>query len=167
MMELPTISKTSYGDSTRSLSAHDMIMGNVRPAALGGGKVFEEDVGLSGFGDLMKVGERARVAAQHQLHRPIILKENFVSRIVRVFIADPNENIPLDKRIIYKSEEFHTDLTDQELFFEANPAALLAAHNEYRVTVMDKKLSSQQREVKLEPARIRDLKMVVVDVAVF
>jgi hypothetical protein len=89
-------------------------------------------------------------------------------RIVRVFIADPNENIPLDKRVIYKSEEMLTDLTDQELFFEANPAALLAKHNELRTKTLDKKLTAAMNgERFLEPARIRDLKMVVVDIAAF
>lgn len=161
-MELPTIAKSTYGASTSALSAADLMLGNV---AFGGApdkavrldahkhwgaghRPFEEDVKLSAF----------------PAAKP---KEKFVSRIVRVFIADPNESLPLDKRILYKSEEFHTDLTDQELFFEANPAAMLAKHNEYRITVMDKRLSNPQREVKLEPARIRDLKMVVVDVATF
>lgn len=164
-MELPTIAKSTYGASASALSAADLMLGNVAFGGapnngvqtqdwhdlrkqLGVHRAFEEDVKLSAF----------------PAAKP---KEKFVSRIVRVFIADPNESLPLDKRILYKSEEFHTDLTDQELFFEANPAAMLAKHNEYRITVMDKKLSNPQREVKLEPARIRDLKMVVVDVATF
>lgn len=90
------------------------------------------------------------------------------TRIVKVFIVDTNENIPLEKRVIYSSDEKLTDLTDQELFFEANPAAMLAQHNELRAKTIDKKASERaNKDVFLEPARIRDLKMVVVDVAAF
>lgn len=88
-------------------------------------------------------------------------------RIVKVFIADSNENIPLLSRVLYTGEEKLTDLDDNELFFEIPIKALLDAHNEKRVTVIDKKKSTAVNQVLLEPARIRDLKMVVVDVAVF
>ena len=90
------------------------------------------------------------------------------ARIVKVFIADPSESLPLDKRVIYTGEEKLTDLTDQELFFEVEINALLKAHNDFRVTVNDKVQTEKfGREIKLEPARIRDLKMVVVTIAQF
>jgi hypothetical protein len=90
------------------------------------------------------------------------------ARIVKVFIADPNENIPLDKRVIYSGQEQLTDLTDQELFFDVPISELLAKHNELRKTTLDKKQADKfGRDVFLEPARIRDLKMVVVSVAEF
>jgi hypothetical protein len=153
MMELPTIAKTNYGSTSSALS-----FGGPDP-------------------ELVRWAEDAlaQSARRAQAHASLVLgainqpkeKPMPASRIVRVFIADPNESIPIDKRVLHASGEMHTDLTDQELFFEANPAALLAKHNEYRVTVLDKKLTNPQREIKLEPARIRDLKMVVVDVAVF
>jgi hypothetical protein len=151
MMELPAITKSIYG-STSSVFDPELV------------RMAEEAIARR-----PELGRPVAAQAQHhaaqQLHQP--KKELPVSRIVRVFIADPNESIPIDKRVLHASGEMHTDLTDQELFFEANPAALLAKHNEYRVTVLDKKLTNPQREIKLEPARIRDLKMVVVDVAVF
>lgn len=90
------------------------------------------------------------------------------ARIVKVFIADPNDNLPLEKRILYKGEEMLTDLTDQELFYEVPISELLSKHNEYRKTVVDKKQAEKfGRDIFLEPARIRDLRMVVVDVAKF
>lgn len=90
------------------------------------------------------------------------------ARIVKVFIADPNENISLDKRVVYSGEEKLTDLTDQELFFEVPISALLLDHNKVRVETVDKKQTEKfGREIFLEPARIRDLKMVVVTVAQF
>lgn len=93
---------------------------------------------------------------------------NMGARIVKVFIADTDENIPLEKRVLYSGTEKLTDLTDQELFFEVPIANLLDAHNKMRATTIDKKQSDKfGRDIKLEPARIRDLKMVVVTVAQF
>jgi hypothetical protein len=90
------------------------------------------------------------------------------ARIVKVFVADPNENLPLDKRVLYTGSEQLTDLTDQELFFEVPISELLKKHNELRVATRDKKAGNVNNEpVMLEPARIRDLKMVVVTVASF
>lgn len=90
-------------------------------------------------------------------------------RIVQVFIADPNENVPLEKSLLYQDKEPHlTDLTDQELFFELDIKNILDKHNEYRVTVTDKEASEgKNNDVKLEKAKIRDLKMTVVTVAQF
>ena len=86
-------------------------------------------------------------------------------RMVQVFIADPNDNVPLDDRMIYRGNQHLTDATDQELFFEINIVELLAAHNAKRVKVVDK--SVKDRVEYLEPVKIRDLRMVVVNVATF
>lgn len=95
-------------------------------------------------------------------------KETYTMRIVKVFIADPNENIPLEKRVIHSGEEKLTDLTDQELFFEVPIAELLKAHNGLRSKTIDKKQSEKfGRDIYLEPVRIKDLKMVVVAIAQF
>lgn len=90
------------------------------------------------------------------------------ARIVKVFMADTDENIPLDKRVLYTGDEKLTDSTDQELFFEIPVQELLTKHNDYRLTLTDKKASAKAgKDVQLEPLRIRDLKMVVVTVAEF
>lgn len=86
-------------------------------------------------------------------------------RIVKVFVADPNENVPVDKCLLIQGEEKLTELTDQELFFELDIKAALEKHNAYRVTVRNKAV--KEREEFLEPARIRDLKMTVVTIAQF
>lgn len=89
-------------------------------------------------------------------------------RITKVFIADINDNLPLDKRVLYSGDEKLTDLTDQELFFEVPITDLLAKHNAVRAATVDKKQAEKfGRDIFLEPARIRDLRMVVVDVAKF
>jgi hypothetical protein len=89
-------------------------------------------------------------------------------RIVKVFIADTDERLPLNKRILHTGEEQLTDLTDQELFFEVPIAELLKTHNALRMQTIDKKAAAKSdHEVFLEPVRIRDLKMVVVTVASF
>jgi len=89
-------------------------------------------------------------------------------RLVKVIIVDPNENIPLDKAVLVNENEKFTDLEDQELFFELDIKDILSNHNMYRVTCVDKKVSKNKDvDVFLEPARIRDLKMVVLTIAEF
>lgn len=89
-------------------------------------------------------------------------------RIVQVFIADTTEDIPLEFGLLYQGEPKFTDLTDEELFFEIGMKGLLDKHNIIREETLDKKATRKSgRDVFLEPARIRDLKMVVVDIAVF
>lgn len=89
-------------------------------------------------------------------------------RIVQVFIADTTEDIPLEFGLLYKGEGKFTDLTDEELFFEIGMKDLLDKHNIIREETLDKKATKKSgRDVFLEPARIRDLKMVVVDIAIF
>lgn len=90
------------------------------------------------------------------------------ARIVKVFIADPSEDLKLSERVLYTGEEKLTDLTDQELFFEVPIQELLSKHNLSRAKTLDKKQAEKfGRDIFLEPARIRDLKMVVVTVAQF
>ena len=84
-------------------------------------------------------------------------------RLVQVIIADPNENVSLEDCILFKGEEKVTDATDQELFFELDIKDLLEKHNEKRIKIIDKKV--KERTEYLEPAKVRDLKMVVVTVA--
>lgn len=93
-------------------------------------------------------------------------KENPVSRrLVQVFIADPDENVPLEQSMLYSGEQKLTDATDQELFFEIDMKLILEKHNAARVTFINKKV--KERVEYLEPVKIRDLRMVVVSVATF
>jgi hypothetical protein len=89
-------------------------------------------------------------------------------RIVRVIIADPDPNLPLENRVLHDSKEITTDLDDRELFFEINIKEKLDAHNAVRAKTIDKDASKEKtKDVFLEPLRIRDLKMTVVTVAQF
>lgn len=126
------------------------------------------------FANMLLVGKQPLVqqfAQNNQFAVPTVtgIKEaimpNANCRIVQVFIADPNENIPLENRLLYRGDQKLTDLTDQELFFEVDIKTLLAAHNEMRTKIIDK--SVKERTEYLEAARIRDLKMTVVNVAQF
>lgn len=106
-------------------------------------------------------GQKAQAAVNN------VLKETDMAsrRMVQVFIADVNDNIPLDKCLLYTGEPKLTDLTDQELFFEIDIKGALEKHNAERVKMVDKKV--KERTEYLEPARIRDLKMTVVTIASF
>lgn len=89
-------------------------------------------------------------------------------RIVQVFIADPNENVPLDQSVLFTGSQKLTDLTDSELYFEVPINDLLKKHNEQRVKWTDKEASKRAgKDVFLDPVRIRELKMVVVTIAQF
>lgn len=89
-------------------------------------------------------------------------------RIVQVFIADADQNVPLTNALLHKTEPAFTDSSDQELYFEIPVVELLKAHNEKRKTWLDKDASRKSgKDVFLEPIRVRDLKMVVVTIAQF
>lgn len=163
-MEMPTLDKmaahsTSYGGG-------DLLMGQV---GLGVPMTHADNRDLQRIARDFAAGQAVLGGINHgATNINQVIKEKYMARIVRVFIVDPNENIPLDKRVIHKSDEKLTDATDQELFFEVDPAGMLRAHNEYRTTVLDKALTKATgKETLLEPARIRDLRMIVVDVVKF
>jgi hypothetical protein len=99
---------------------------------------------------------------------PVDIMNQNQRRIVRVFIADPHPDVPQERALLYQDEERLTDLSDQELFFEVPIQKLLADHNEFRTSVLDKDATRRSgRDVKLEPIRIRDLKMTVLSIATF
>lgn len=130
------------------------------------------DAAMAKGGVGIAVGTAGNIAEPRRMTQPIWnaqpspppVKDTHMTanRIVQIYIADTYDSIPLDKRLIYEGKSFFTDLTDQELFFALDVNGILTAHNEYRVTVRDKKI--KDRVEMLEPARVRDLKMVVVTV---
>ena len=156
MSEMPSISGSSYTTSTVPILAFANATGTVWADPI-------EDKEIEKFRRVMKLTE-ANNKTNAQQAKEVLM----AARIVKVFIADPDENIALDKRVLYTGEEKLTDLNDQELFFEVPIGDLLAKHNAVRAATIDKKQSDKfGRDIKLEPARIRDLKMVVVTVAQF
>ncbi len=89
-------------------------------------------------------------------------------RLVQVFIADTNENVPLEKCLLYSGTLKLTDLNDTELFFEIPINDLLKTHNEQRIKWIDKDASRKAgKDIFLEPVKIRELQMRVVNVAQF
>jgi hypothetical protein len=89
-------------------------------------------------------------------------------RIVKVVIADVDKNLPVASRVLFQGEEQVTELTDEELFFEVPIVDLLKKHNELRAKNLNKADTSKAgKDVFLEPIRVRDLRMVVVEIADF
>jgi hypothetical protein len=82
-------------------------------------------------------------------------------RIVRVYVVDPNPNVPIEDSLLYKMDEQFTDKTDRELYFDIPIKDLLKKHNAKRERITDKDGKF------LKAAKIRDLKMVVVKIAEF
>lgn len=147
--EMPTISGTSYASNTI-----DYQCGNV-------------DLGEGVWKQIERADQRRHQLQQIELGNKIPKIEMATSnrRLIQVFICDPDENVPLKDSLLYSGEQQLTDLTDQELFFEIPIKDLLATHNEKRITFIDKKV--KERTQHLEPARVRDLRMVVTTVAQF
>lgn len=149
--ELPSISSTSYASNAVNMAAVGHAL--VAPQQ----NHFDAPLYRAGLNQFP------------QAIPPTIVKEPkpmaSTTRLVQVFIADTNDNIPLDKRLLYSGEQKLTDLTDQELFFEVDIKSMLDKHNEVRKGTVDKAV--KERTEYLEAARIRDLKMTVVTIALF
>lgn len=113
----------------------------------------EQDVEAKVFTKTITEPEKAKMAAKNQ------------RRMVQVFIMDPDPAVPLNDAMVYRGDQHLTEATDQELFFELPMKQLLDEHNARRSKVINKKVLD--RTEYLEPTRIGNLSMVVVNVAVF
>ena len=90
------------------------------------------------------------------------------TRLVKVFIADPDARVPLESRLLYRGEETLTDGSDQDLFYDLDIKGLLGKHNELRKGIVDKKASEgRDKPVYLEPIKASGLRMQVVLLASF
>lgn len=147
--DVPTICGTMYGSVT---SVPDTILY------------------FSGDRDDREASEFVRkLQQQNPIEEIQIMANNAPARrIVQVFIADPNENVPLEHAVLYKGDQKLTDLTDTELFFETPINDCLKSHNDKRVKWLDKEASKKAgKDIPLDPVKIRELKMVVVTIAQF
>ena len=86
-------------------------------------------------------------------------------RIVKIYVVDTDEAVPLDSRLLYQNGPFMTDSDDQELLYELDIKELLNKHNDKRSLIQKK--NEKGDTVWLEPIRIRDLTMTVVTEASF
>lgn len=135
-------------------------------SALIAGKPWEEKPDLEKqFADLARTKQHPQKIMTEVNYMAIPLSKR---RIVQVFIVDPDDKVPLEEAMLFESEPKLTDLTDQELFFEVSIKNILDAHNEVRKVTLDKKATAQTgKDVFLEPVKIRDLAMTVVEIATF
>lgn len=166
MRETPTIAASAYGSATTPVNlAQFAAVNNAAMQQLGLG---HQQLGLGHkMLDWQHKAAALRDAAAVSPY-PITKEEEPMAnqrRLVQVFIADPDDNVPLADALIYRGEPVFTDLTDQELFFDIDLKGALDAHNAKRTKMVNKKV--KERTEHLEPARIRDLKMTVVNIATF
>lgn len=154
--DMPSISASTYGASSNAVNM--FAMGQLSQATAAMQKQLEP---IQSF--------KSEFNAQINHLRQAIEETTKMSipqlRMVQVLIADNNENIPLEQRLLYKGEPKLTDATDQELFFELDVKSMLDVHNAARTKIVDKKV--KERTEYLEPVKIRELKMVVVTIAQF
>lgn len=177
--DLPHIAASSYTSTTHGVGALMAGGGGVFNNTATGGYVETSTTDNTGgtesdWGDLIRQAQRQQNRRLQEGKFPfgprettleMLMAQTPARRLVQVLIVDPNENVPLDQCLLYKGEPKMTDATDQELFFEIDIKDILAKHNEKRVQIVDRKV--KERTEHLEPAKIRDLKMVVVNIAAF
>lgn len=160
MTDTPQITGSYYN----STSIEPMQLGNWGNAQFGNPQLGIQDLRIPNQFQI----EQLIKNAQPFCSEPSKIMPSTTRRIVQVFIADPNENVPLEKSVLYRGEQKLTDATDTELFFEVPITDLLTKHNAVRVTLPDKEASRKAgKDILLEAVKIRDLKMVVVTVAQF
>ena len=151
--EMPTMQNMNYASSNLNLGM-----------AFGGLNQAYDQTDLMDFQNKLAKAQRNMA----EKNEPEDTMANITRRIVQVFIADPNENVPLLESLLYKGEQKLTDATDQELFYEVPIVDILKTHNEKRVKFIDKEVSKKAgKDIFLEPAKIRDLKMIITNVAQF
>ena len=92
-----------------------------------------------------------------------------ILRRVKIFIADDDENIPLNKRILFESKEITTDLSDEDLLYdEIDFKKILTLHNEYRTLLLNEEKSDETgREIFLKPIKRKDLCIEIVNLVIF
>lgn len=160
-LDLPTMAKaarysTAYvGDDFGAGSASSLTIGAINPLTTGG---------VTSSSQVVRANP-IFLAQSQPLAPSIPVPAKQTRRLVQVFIADPDDAVPLESSLLYTGDQKLTDATDQELFFEIDIKGILEKHNEVRKTIVNKKV--KERTEYLEPIKVRDLKMVVVDVASF
>ncbi len=118
--------------------------------------------------DLLNHNEKLLSDFKSQPKEETIMAAKSTRRVVRVYILDPDERVPLDQALLHKGDEELTEMEDSELFYQIEIKKLLDTHNEKRKKIIDKKASERAgKDIYLDPVRIRDLVMTVVDVARF
>jgi hypothetical protein len=169
MRDTPTIASSSYASTAHDLSTANFLGG----VGVAGGWPAQVQTNIA-VAKVSRAAKKILTEFDDEDDDLVKLQQNqfkqetsmaVTRRLVKVVIIDPNENIPLDQCVLHSGEEKLTDATDQELFFEVDIKKLLDDHNAKRIKLIDKKV--KERTEHLEPAKIRDLKMVVVNIAQF
>src|ERR1700719_4310620 len=165
-LDLPHISSSSATASQYNLAAQGLAFGNQFVGDLARqNDPFRDQVLRQARQISLDAAGRGQLLTRPQATIPTVEEPVMSRRLVQVYIVDPDENVSVDQAMLYKGAKQFTDLTDQELFFEIDIKSILNQHNEKRVKLINKKV--KERTEHLEPAKIRDLKMVVVTIAQF
>lgn len=84
-----------------------------------------------------------------------IAKEEILKRYISAWIIDQDENVPLEKSLIYEKTMLFTDKTPDEIRAGIPLLDLLDAHNKVRLGMKDKEGKT------LKKIRLRDLQIVI------
>jgi len=89
-------------------------------------------------------------------------------RLVQVFVVDPDKRVDDEHSVVHKSEVMVSSKTNEELFYDVDWKAVLAAHNTYRASVVhDDRSEVRGKDIHLKPVKVSDLERQVVVLANF
>lgn len=152
-VDMPTISACNYASLNYNW---------VNPDLISGASIPESDSQLKQVQNFLLRSQSSSLPIQQP--KAIIMSR----RIVRIYIVDRTEDVPLEQAVLYTGAEKLTDLNDQELYFEVPVKDLLDKHNLLRATILNKKATERAgKDIFLDPLKIRDLVMSVTTVAAF
>ncbi len=85
----------------------------------------------------------------------VYAKDEILKRYISIWIIDQDENVPLDKSILYEKAMVFTDKTADEIRAGIPLLNLLETHNQKRLLLKDKE------DKPLKKIRLRDLQIVI------
>ena len=155
--DVPTFGTTNYATALAQAQGMQLMGPAVQSTALYGNQYFNPRP------------PSLREQLEKSLEMEPKVAETIITRLVKVFIVDPDLSLKVEDRMLYRGPEMLTEATDQELFYALDLGSILAKHNELRIKTKDKKIKilADGTVTYLEPARFRDLKMQVVELARF
>ena len=171
--DVPTFGTTNYATALAQAQGMQLMGPAVQSTALYGNQyvkyVNPRRVNFGVPMDSRDATPSLREQFEKSLEMEPKVAETIITRLVKVFIVDPDLSLKVEDRMLYRGPEMLTEATDQELFYALDLGSILAKHNELRIKTKDKKIKilADGTVTYLEPARFRDLKMQVVELARF
>lgn len=89
-------------------------------------------------------------------------------RLVEVWVVDPHPDVPAGESVLVEYQAYITDKTDEEIKLGLDLMGRLDDHNKMRAKREDKRATRASGVTQfLEPARIADISVAIIPLAIF